>query len=100
MASTTIAIEKLAAEIGENIYIDVSGWHLYLSDAHLHSVIAEQIFAVVEDRSVDEAAVDKVLNNIQVPLGGKQVFVSLGQLIPLQVKADLVRLLEAYKDNY
>ncbi|NET47260.1 MAG: DUF3181 family protein, partial [Merismopedia sp. SIO2A8] len=49
MANTTEAIEALAAEIGENIYIDVAKWHLYLRDAHLHTAIAEQIYPMVVD---------------------------------------------------
>ncbi|MCZ0901244.1 DUF3181 family protein, partial [Microcoleus sp. HI-ES] len=28
MANTTQAIESLAAEIGENVYIDIAKWHL------------------------------------------------------------------------
>ena len=28
--------KKLAAEIGENIYMDIAKWHLRLDDAHLH----------------------------------------------------------------
>ncbi|MFN6296947.1 MAG: DUF3181 family protein, partial [Microcystis sp.] len=30
MANTTQDIENLAAQIGDNIYIDVAKWHLYL----------------------------------------------------------------------
>ncbi|MFM6515410.1 MAG: DUF3181 family protein, partial [Microcystis panniformis] len=37
MANTTQDIENLAAQIGDNIYIDVAKWHLYLREAHLHS---------------------------------------------------------------
>jgi len=96
----TISVEKLAAEIGENIYIDVSGWHLYLADAHLHSVIADKIMPVVEDQAVDKASVDKVLKEIQVPLGGKQVFVPLAQLIPSSVQRNLVQLLEDYQETF
>jgi Protein of unknown function (DUF3181). len=44
MANTTQAIESLAAEIGENVYIDIAKWHLYLSDAHLHTVVAQQLY--------------------------------------------------------
>ncbi len=98
--ANTIQIEKLAAEIGENIYIDVSGWHLYLADAHLHTTVAEKIFPAIEDRAVDEAKVTEVLRAIQVPLGGKQTFVSLLQLIPAAGQADLVKLLEEYQDNW
>ncbi|BAW97205.1 hypothetical protein NIES970_21510 [[Synechococcus] sp. NIES-970] len=98
--ASTIQIEKLAAEIGENIYIDVSGWHLYLADARLHTAVAEKIFPAIEDRAVDETTVTEVLRSLQVPLGGKQVFVSLAQLIPAAVQGDLMKLLEDYQDNF
>ncbi|MBV5261564.1 DUF3181 family protein [Synechococcus moorigangaii CMS01] len=98
--ASTIQIEKLAAEIGENTYIDVSGWHLYLADAHLHTTVAEKIFPALEDRAVDEATVTNVLRSIQVPLGGKQVFVPLAQLIPAAVQGDLLKRLEDYQENW
>lgn len=43
-ANTREIIEALAAEIGENVYMDIAKWHLYLSDAHLHTVLAEQLY--------------------------------------------------------
>ncbi|AFY38116.1 hypothetical protein Lepto7376_1787 [[Leptolyngbya] sp. PCC 7376] len=95
--ASTIEIEKLAAEIGENIYIDVAGWHLYLSDAHLHTQIAEKMMPLIEDGDVDEMAALDVLRGVQVPLGGKQTFVSLLQLVPKAVQQDLVKLLEDYQ---
>lgn len=98
--ASTIQIEKLAAEIGENIYIDVSGWHLYLADAHLHTAVAEKIFPAIEDRDVDAGKVSDVLRSIQVPLGGKQVFISLLQLIPPVGQSDLLKLLEDYQENW
>lgn len=33
--SRTPLIERLAAEIGRDIYMDVAKWHLYLADAKL-----------------------------------------------------------------
>ena len=99
MASTA-DIERLAAEIGENVYIDVSGWHLYLADAHLHTQIAEKMMPLIEDGDIDEAATFDILRTIQVPLGGKQTFVPLPQLIPTAVQQDLVKLLEDYQANY
>ena len=34
MTSTTPEIEALAAELGEQVYIDVAKWHLFLAEAH------------------------------------------------------------------
>ena len=41
--NTSQAIESLAAEIGNNVYIDIAKWHLYLREAHLHTVVAERV---------------------------------------------------------
>jgi len=56
MASTQ-DIEALAAKIGENVYIDVAKWHLYLNDAHLHTTVAEKVYPLLEDDSLSEDAV-------------------------------------------
>ena len=98
--ASAVDIERLAAEIGENIYIDVAGWHLYLAEAHLHTQLAEKLMPLVEDGDIDEAAIFDVLQTIQVPLGGKQAFVPLPKLIPTAVQQDLVKLLEEYQSNY
>ena len=98
--ASAMDIERLAAEIGENIYIDVAGWHLYLADAHLHTTLAEKMMPLIEDGDLDEAATFDVLRTIQVPLGGQQAFVPLPQLIPTAVQQDLVKLLEEYQRNY
>ncbi len=81
---TTQAVESLAAEIGENIYIDVAKWHLYLSDAHLHTVVAEKIYPLLEDEAVTEEAIIDILRGIPVSLGGGRKEVSLLDLLPKQ----------------
>ncbi|HAX78262.1 MAG TPA: thylakoid-associated protein, partial [Cyanobacteria bacterium UBA11372] len=42
--NTTESIEALAAEIGENVYMDIAKWHLYLREAHLHTLLAERMY--------------------------------------------------------
>ena len=96
MASTQ-DIEALAAKIGENVYIDVAKWHLYLNDAHLHTVVAEKIYPVLEDNSLNEDSVMKVLQGITVKLGGGKTELSLDKLMPMQCQMTLVDLLEEYQ---
>ncbi|ACK69436.1 conserved hypothetical protein [Gloeothece citriformis PCC 7424] len=97
--ANTREIEALAAEIGENIYIDVAKWHLYLNDAHLHTLVAERIYPLIEDNRVSEDAVVTLLNNIKVPLGGGKMEVPLGQLLPTKCQLDLMDLLEEFQKN-
>jgi hypothetical protein len=98
-SNTTQTIEALAAEIGENIYIDIAKWHLYLSDAHLHTVVAERVYPLLEDRSLNEDEVLKVLHGIPVKLGGGKLEVPLVELLPMQCQVNLIDLLEEYQKN-
>ncbi|MBD1908225.1 DUF3181 family protein [Funiculus sociatus GB2-A5] len=98
-ANTSEAIEALAAEIGENIYIDIAKWHLYLRDAHLHTVLAEQLYPMLVNDSLQEDRVLQVLENIPVKLGGGKREVPLIDLLPMQCQVNLMDLLEEYQRN-
>ncbi|MDF5729018.1 MAG: DUF3181 family protein [Rhizonema sp. PD38] len=96
--NTTELLEAFAAEIGENVYIDIAKWHLYLSDAKLHTLVAEQMYPLItSDKTVDEDAVTKVLESIEVKIGGGRRELSLIDLLPLQCQVSLVDLVEKYQ---
>lgn len=96
--NTTELLEALAAEIGENVYIDIAKWHLYLSDAKLHTVVAEQMYPLItSDKTVDEDAIIKVLESIKVKIGGGKREISLIDLLPLQCQVSLVDIVEKYQ---
>ncbi|MDY6781333.1 MAG: DUF3181 family protein [Cyanobacteriota bacterium] len=97
---TTEQIEALAAEIGENIYIDVAKWHLYLAEAHLHTVIAEAVAPLLGENSFSERAVSERLLAISVPLGGGKVQLPLPELIPKSGMTDLMEILKKFRDEY
>ncbi|NJO97365.1 MAG: DUF3181 family protein [Hyellaceae cyanobacterium CSU_1_1] len=97
--ATTREIEALAAKIGENIYIDVAKWHLYLNDAHLHTTVAEKIYPLLEDNSLTEEAIAAVLEEIPVKLGGGKTELPLSQLLPMQCQMNLIDLLEEYQQD-
>jgi Protein of unknown function (DUF3181) len=98
-SNTTQAIESLAAQIGENVYIDVAKWHLYLSEAHLHTVVAQKVYSLIEDDELSEDAVIKILRSIPVKLGGGKLEVPLLDLLPMQCQVNLLDLLEEYQKN-
>lgn len=98
MASTQ-DIEALAAQIGENVYIDIAKWHLYLNDAHLHTTLAEKVYPLLEDNSLSEDAVTSILQDIKVKVGGGATELSLDKLIPMQGKVNLLDLLEEYQKD-
>ncbi|KAM3093721.1 DUF3181 family protein [Phormidesmis sp. 146-35] len=97
--STSEAIENLAAEIGENVYIDVAKWHLYLSDAHLHTVLAEKLYPLLSSGSIQEDQILKVLQSIPIKLGGGKREVPLSDLVPMQCQVSLMDLLEEFQRN-
>jgi hypothetical protein len=96
MASTP-EIEALAAQIGENIYIDVAKWHLYLNDAHLHTTVAEKVYPLLENDSLSEESVMGILREIQIELGGGKSRLPLIDLLPMKCQVELVDLLEEYQ---
>lgn len=97
MADSTRAIEKLAASIGENVYIDVAKWHLYLNDAHLHTALAERFYPMLSKGSVEEDQVLNVLKQIPVKLGGGKIEVPLSDLLPMQSQVHLMDVLEEFQ---
>ncbi len=98
--NTTELLEALAAEIGENVYIDIAKWHLYLSNAKLHTVVAERMYPLLtSNKPIKEEDVIKILETISVKIGGGRREVPLADLLPLQCQVNLVDLLERYQSN-
>jgi hypothetical protein len=98
--NTTELLEALAAEIGENVYIDIAKWHLYLSNAKLHTLVAERLYPLITSNSVNEDQVLKVLGSITVKIGGGRSELPLIDLLPLQCQVILVDILEKYQREF
>lgn len=99
MAYTDAAemIEALAADIGDNIYMDIAKWHLYLREAKLHTPLAEQLYALLSAGTLSENRLVEVLQGIPIKLGGGRRTVPLVDLLPLQSQVHLMDLLEEYQ---
>ncbi len=98
MASTQ-DIEALAAEIGENIYLDIAKWHLFLAEAHLNTELATKLYPLLEDNAVSEDAVIAILQDIPVKIGGGKKSLPLLDLLPMKCEVDLMDLLEEFQRN-
>lgn len=94
--NTSEAVEKLAAEIGENVYIDIAKWHLYLREAHLHTVVAERVYSMLQSNSLDESKVIQILQDIPVKIGGRRD-IPLADMIPTASQVNLMDILEEYQ---
>ena len=99
MTNLSLKMETLAAEIGENIYIDVAKWHLYLADAHLHIPLTKKVYPLLEDDCLTEAKLTQILKEIPVILGNGKLEINLFDLIPTQGFRNLMNLLQDYQEN-
>jgi hypothetical protein len=97
--NTTESVEALAAEIGENVYIDIAKWHLYLREAHLHTVLAQQLFPLLENNRINEDEVLGIVQGITVKLGGGKRELPLSDLLPVQAQVQLIDVLEEFQRN-
>lgn len=97
--NTTEIIEAIASIIGEEVYMDIAKWHLFLSDAHLHTVLAEQFYPMLTSNSVDTDAVVQVLQKIPVKIGGGKREIPLIDLLPMQCQVSLIDILEKYQSK-
>ncbi len=95
--NTTESIEALAAEIGENVYMDIAKWHLYLREAHLHTLLAERMYPLLLDNSLSEDKVMQILQDIPVRLGGGHREVPLADMLPMQSRVHLMDVLEEFQ---
>ncbi len=95
--NSTEMLEALAADIGENIYIDIAKWHLYLGVAKLHTSLAEKLFPMLTANNISEDGVTKILQDIPIKLGGGRRTVPLSELLPMQCQVNLIDLLEDYQ---
>ena len=96
-ASSSRLVESLAAKIGETVYIDVAKWHLYLADAHLHTVLAEQFYPLLVNNQLEEQKIQQILQSVPVKLGGGKRELPLSELIPMQAQVNLMDLLEEFQ---
>jgi Protein of unknown function (DUF3181) len=97
MTNNSQAIESLAAEIGDRVYIDVAKWHLYLEDAKLHVVLAERLYPMLSEGRLDDSQILQVLQDISIPLGGGRRQLPLADLLPQSCHNQLTDILEEFQ---
>ena len=95
----TKLLEALAADIGQEIYLDIAKWHLYLRDAHLHTPLAERLYPLLEGGTINETQVDQQLQALMVTIGNGNRELPLSDFIPAQGRRRLVDMLEQYQDK-
>jgi len=95
---------ELTYKIGEEVYLDVSGWHVYAKDVRLqgdlrlNSVLARELGDLLVSGRYTDAAVDGLLDRLPVPLGGGPHRVPLAALVPKRCVMDLKDLCRRFDD--
>ena len=99
--------DELADAIGKAAYVDVQGWHVYLSDvkvggAPLAGILAGELGPLAAGqggKALSPATVDEFLARVPLKLGGGKATVSLLDSIPSFALGDLHRAVEDWSRN-
>jgi hypothetical protein len=87
-------LEELTRLIGDRLYVQIAGWHLYLGDAGLASGLALECAARLDQGAAVSARL--ALEAVQVPIAGGVTRLPLARLVPAGQLRDLEELLEAF----
>lgn len=96
------AFKDLAHKIGNDVYIDVNGWHLFLKDVSsgpdlkMHQALAQQIGVQASSGKLD---LKELLEKVPVKIGDGKTKVSLYDAIPSAIYGDLERIVEDFERN-
>jgi Protein of unknown function (DUF3181) len=89
-------LERLAAEIGDNVYMDVAKWHLYLKDAKLHTLVAQKALETISGKTVTGDMVNGILAQVNISVGGGRKELPLSDLLPVACQAKLLDILQEF----
>eukprot|EP01026_Neomeris_dumetosa_P057579 TRINITY_DN5303_c0_g1_i3.p2 TRINITY_DN5303_c0_g1~~TRINITY_DN5303_c0_g1_i3.p2 ORF type:complete len:167 (-),score=24.65 TRINITY_DN5303_c0_g1_i3:205-705(-) len=96
--------ETLADRIGDRVYADLNGWHVYMKDlkinqnATMADMLANSIGTSPKE-TLDEQGVDQLLKKVPVRLGGGKSIISLYDVVPSFSLGDLYRICEDFVDD-
>ena len=87
-------LRDLQLAIADRLFLQVSGWHLYLGDAQLAELLAIECCARLGQGAL--TAAKESIEAVQVPLGDGSTLLPLAQLIPCSQLRDLQDILKPY----
>ena len=94
MSLSALDLEDLSRAIGDRLYLQIAGWHLYLSDAGLAQSLAIECAGRLDQGA--EVCARQALEALQVPIGGGATRLPLSRLVPPAQLRDLEELLQPY----
>eukprot|EP00238_Polyblepharides_amylifera_P003634 CAMPEP_0196578870 /NCGR_PEP_ID=MMETSP1081-20130531/11598_1 /TAXON_ID=36882 /ORGANISM="Pyramimonas amylifera, Strain CCMP720" /LENGTH=145 /DNA_ID=CAMNT_0041898247 /DNA_START=195 /DNA_END=632 /DNA_ORIENTATION=- len=91
---------ELAQKIGDEMYADINGWHLYMRDMKLQNAIAAEVSNQLAAGASPKEAVAATLARIPVTLGKKNKM-AIADITPDAVVNSTVRVVEDFvKDSW
>lgn len=93
----TEIIERLAADLGDRVYMDIARWHLYLKDARLDHLLAQRLYEQTQKGPLREEQALGILREILVDIGGGRRQIPLLDLVPLQGQLAYMDIVEAFQ---
>ncbi len=99
-SQATEIIERLAADLGERVYMDIARWHLYLKDAHLDKILAQRLYAQAQQGILREDQALAILREILVDIGGGRRQIPLLDLVPVQGQLAYMDVVEDFQKRW
>lgn len=90
---------------GHDVYIDVSGWHLFLREVkaakglNLAQALAQQFGQDISSQKYNKGSLEEVLKKVPVKLGGGKAQLPLSDLLPAACVQDLERILADFEQD-
>ena len=94
MSLSASDLKDLEAVLADRLYVQISGWHLYLGDADLASVLAIECSARADQPAA--IAARQAVEAVKVNVAGGASQLPLSRLLPPAQLRDLEEILEPY----
>ena len=94
MTLSAADLRELELALGERLYLQLAGWHLYLKDAGLAQTLAIECAARLDQGA--EIAARQALEAVQVPIGGGATRLPMARFVPSGQLRDLEEVLEPF----
>lgn len=98
--------DSLADKIGQDCYVDVNGWHLYLRDVKipggnftLAQGLAQQLGPEVQGKGARGVDYQGLLKKVPMKFGGGKVTLPLNDVMPSGCMKDLEQICEQWERN-
>ena len=99
-AGSTTGFASLLEKVGDDIYLDFNGWHLYLRDCKFQEPLVSVLAEKVKSGDIrDVSDVEGLLKGVPLNLGSGKIKVSVYDAMPSRGAEDLYELLQQYADD-